>query len=142
MFRAGRVQDVGRGDNEGFSLSPAQEDGVVTALREAAARWPDVHIVRWDVCETDADKVAGATGTTAEFMTPGYLHWHIRADGWVTPCQIEEAPIGHIPEKIERVRDQARGCRCIRRVQLPTPAPTAFLRTRPSARVPGDLTAV
>ena len=24
------------------------------------------------------------------FCTPGYLAWYIRADGWVTPCQIEE----------------------------------------------------
>lgn len=144
MFRAGRVQDVGRGDDEGFSLSPAEEDVVVVALREAAARWPGVHVVRWDVCETDADKVAAATGTTAEFMTPGYLHWHVRADGWVTPCQIEEVPIGHIlrdsiddigrPERIDEVKAVAKGCRCIRRVRLPATMAPAFLRDWPAGR--------
>ena len=140
MFRAGRVQNVGRGDDEGFFLSGSQEEAVGAALREAAARWPDVHVVRWDVCETDADRVAAAVCTQAEFMTPGYLHWHVRADGWVTPCQIEEAPMGHVlrdsigeigdPERIGAVQAEARGCRCIGRVRLPGPAPSPFLAVR------------
>ena len=144
MFRAGRVQDIGRGDDEGFALGDGAEERVVVALREAASRWPDLHVVRWDVCETDADRIAAATGTTAEFRTPGYLHWHIRADGWVTPCQIEEVAIGHIlrdpiteigtPERIEDVRLRAEGCRCIRGVEPPPPGTTAFLA--PSGRSP------
>ncbi|MCA1570117.1 MAG: sporulation killing factor system radical SAM maturase [Acidimicrobiales bacterium] len=144
MFRAGRVQNVGRGDGEGFALTGIEEEAVVAELREAARRWPNIHVVRWDVCETDADKVAAAVGATAEFMTPGYLHWHIRADGSVTPCQIEDAPMGHIlrdpigeignPVRIGEVRAQARGCRCIGRVELPAPAAPPFLGRRPAGR--------
>lgn len=150
MFRAGQVQEVGRGDGEGFALRDNQEAIVVAELQAAAARWPDIHIVRWDICETDADKVASAAGTVAEFMTPGYLHWHVRADGWVTPCQIEEAPMGHIlkdpigtighPSRIGEVRGQARGCRCIGRVALPTPSGVPFLGARSPARSPYDAT--
>jgi MoaA/NifB/PqqE/SkfB family radical SAM enzyme len=134
------VQNVGRGDDESFSLTGHEEEVVGAALGKAAARWPDLHVVRWDICETDADKVAAAAGTRAEFMTPGYLHWHIRADGWVTPCQIEEAPMGHIlrdpigqigdPGRVGAVQARAQGCRCIRRVQLPGPASAPFLGRR------------
>ncbi|HEX2274717.1 MAG TPA: sporulation killing factor system radical SAM maturase [Acidimicrobiales bacterium] len=143
MFRAGRVQGVGRGDAIGFSLDTTQEEAVTAALGDAASRCPSIHVLRWDVCETDADRVAAAAGAPAEFMTPGYLHWHVRADGWVTPCQIEDAPMGHIlrdsltdighPDRIAEVAAQARGCRCIRRVQLPAGAGPPFVgaaRTR------------
>ena len=136
MFRAGRVQAVGRGDGVGFSLTDAQEAAVEAELGAAATRCPAMHVVRWDVCETDADKVAAATGAHAEFMTPGYLHWHVRADGWVTPCQIEDAPMGHIlrdpiaeighPGRIAEVKARAQGCRCIGRVQLPTGGEVPF----------------
>ena len=136
MFRAGQVQDVGRGKASGFTLTDDQEAAVVAALQRAEARRPDLHIVRWDACETDAVRVAAETGTTAEFMTPGYLHWHVRADGWVTPCQIEETPMGHVlrdsiedigrPERLAEARTSAQSCRCIGDVRLPRPTAAPF----------------
>lgn len=146
MFRAGRVQGIGRGDADGFSLDGRQEEAVIAALHDGARRWPEMHVVRWDACETDADKVAAATETDAEFMTPGYLHWHVRADGWVTPCQIEDAPLGHVlgdavsdigrPQRLDAVRARAKACRCIGRVQLPPRASVPFLGGSPPGREP------
>ena len=143
-FRAGRVQSVGRGHAAGFSLNRDEEAIVDAELRDAATRCPTIDIVRWDVCETDADRVAAAAGAPAEFMTPGYLHWHVRADGWVTPCQIEDAPLGHIlrdsmseigrPDRLGEVAGEARGCRCIGRVQLPAQGELPFRGGGPARR--------
>ena len=43
------------------------------------------------IIDWDTDREQGFN----DFCTPGYLAWYIRADGWVTPCQIEEKTLGH-----------------------------------------------
>ncbi|MGW4500323.1 sporulation killing factor system radical SAM maturase [Micromonospora sp. NPDC004336] len=123
LFRAGRVVPVGRGDQEGFSLSPAQVAAVNRQFNETVVT--NVEALGWDRCGDLGEQLA-PTGLPVEFLTPGYLSWHVRADGRVTPCQIEAEPLGRIldeplariggVDRLDEVRSVARGCQCIRRL--------------------------
>lgn len=72
---------------------------------------------------------AGVPGLPVDFCSPGYLSWHVRADGWVTPCTIESARLGHIinepvhtigaPDRVATAKAAAQGCQCMARSKVP-----------------------
>lgn len=126
VFRAGKTLPVGRATNNMFSLDANQEATVKLQLKKAIHKYSKrIRIISWD--EDDRN---GCT----DFCTPGYLAWYIRSDGIVTPCQIEEARearMGHIlydeltkmgsPERLGQVKNNAKQCNCISKVQLCEP---------------------
>lgn len=121
VFRAGRTLPVGRASFELSVLLEEQEETVKRQLRDAADRWGDrLLIMDWEE--------SAPTGHR-DFCTPGYLAWYIRADGTVTPCQIEDTAFGHIlkeslpeigsPRRLWQAKCNAKQCRCIGKVELP-----------------------
>jgi MoaA/NifB/PqqE/SkfB family radical SAM enzyme len=142
-FRAGQVVSVGRGQGLGFGLSESEVQAVVDQF--ASVRDLPMEAVGWDQCARGLDEELSATGLPVEFMTPGYLSWHIRSDGWVTPCQIEEERLGHIlnepllaigrTDRLMALRCQAKSCRCIRNLNPTTEVDLPF-RLAPAAEGP------
>ncbi|MGG4146946.1 sporulation killing factor system radical SAM maturase [Paenibacillus algorifonticola] len=128
-FRAGVTLPVGRADNHYFELDNEQYLYVDEKLKEAVRNWGDRLLI------TDWGN-EGNDGCN-DFCTPGYLAWYIRADGEVTPCQIEGASMGHIlkdslddigtPERLLRARENATSCKCIGKVELPKEADLPFV---------------
>lgn len=129
-FRAGAAVPVGRGAVEGFGLPPEQRQHVVEQFVAARARDTfGMEVIGWDQCRNGLEDDFAASGLPVDFMTPGYLNWYVRADGVVTPCQIEERGFGHIlkepltdigaPERLALARTESLGCQCIRRIQTP-----------------------
>ncbi len=65
------------------------------------------------------------------FVHKGYLAWYIRADGYVTPCQLEDLPLGHIledsmadigsPARLLQLKCEAKNCKCIGKIELSEP---------------------
>lgn len=57
------------------------------------------------------------------------MSWYIRADGQVTPCQIEDTSLGNVlknsmqeigsPERLMQAKRLAKQCRCIGKIELP-----------------------
>lgn len=133
LFRAGQVVSVGRGDRDGFGLTEEQRIDVLRQFREVQGC--NIRVLAWDRCSDIGEELAG-TGLPVEFLTPGYLSWYVRADGRVTPCQIEAESFGHItsepletlgqPDRLAGVRARAQGCRCIRRLNLDTEVDLPF----------------
>lgn len=120
VFRAGRTLPVGRATDEMAALPHHAEALVRGQLRAAAEMWGNqMMIIDWDT-----DREQGLN----DFCTPGYLAWYIRADGWVTPCQIEEKTLGHILAesmheigslpRLNEARQTCKNCRCMGRVEL------------------------
>ncbi|HWH00118.1 MAG TPA: sporulation killing factor system radical SAM maturase [Pilimelia sp.] len=144
LFRASRVVTVGRGDRTGFALTEEQTAAVLRQFRQV--RGLDIRVLAWDQCSDIGQELAGA-GLPVEFLTPGYLSWYVRADGEVTPCQIEEqsfgqitaAPLEHLgrPDRLADVRARARGCRCIRRLNPDTEVDLPFGLAPADARAGG-----
>ncbi|CAK6476553.1 sporulation killing factor system radical SAM maturase [Peribacillus castrilensis] len=120
-FRAGLTLPVGRAKDSDFGLSDNQYNCVNTQLKKCIDKWGDRIIL------TDWNN-EGNNGCT-DFCTPGYLSWYIRADGTVTPCQIEGAELGNIledsihnigaPDRLLYVRENSKSCHCISKVSLP-----------------------
>lgn len=127
-FRAGRVVNVGRGDRPTFTLTPEQDEMVDRALDQARSQGLDIEIDGQRGCVNIGDEL-GRTGLPVEFMTPGFMSWHVRPDGNVTPCQVEAESLGNVrdeplsdigcPERLAKVRARARGCGCIGALRLP-----------------------
>lgn len=103
-------------------ISSETERLVKQQLKKAISDWGDqIIIIDWE------EEKNGVT----DFCTPGYLAWYIRADGYVTPCQIEESAIGHIledsmldigsPERLMQAKCNAKHCRCIGKIELSEP---------------------
>ncbi|WP_216216646.1 sporulation killing factor system radical SAM maturase [Amycolatopsis aidingensis] len=143
LFRAGRTVPVGRGDAAEFVLSRPQVDAVTEQFVQVRGRGMDIEVAGWDQC-ADPDQEFAATGLAVEFLTPGYLSWHIRADGLVTPCQVEETPFGDIrtdslvrigdPRRLATLRTEVVGCACVRNIRLDETADLPFgLRPGPAA---------
>lgn len=121
IFRAGRTLNVGRASDT-RDISSETERLVKQQLKKAISDWGDqIIIIDWE------EEKNGVT----DFCTPGYLAWYIRADGYVTPCQIEESAIGHIledsmldigsPERLMQAKCNAKHCRCIGKIELSEP---------------------
>lgn len=127
LFRAGSTVPVGRGADAGFGLSKPQVEAVTEQFVKVGALGLDLEVTGWDRC-ADPDEEFAATGLAVEFLTPGYLSWHIRADGRVTPCQVEERSFGDIltesltqigaPDRLAVIREEAEGCACVRNIRL------------------------
>lgn len=127
LFRAGMVRPVGRGAEGSFALDPSQRDDVSSQLLRASRRHDRLVVTEWGGCGVPGEP-ANPGELPLDFCTPGYLSWHIRADGVVTPCQVEERALGHVlddllvtignPERLARLRTEARACRCMGQVQL------------------------
>ncbi|MCK2239254.1 MULTISPECIES: sporulation killing factor system radical SAM maturase [unclassified Crossiella] len=143
LFRAGSTVPVGRGDAAEFGLSEPQVAAVTEQFVQAGKLGLDIEVTGWDRC-ADPDQEFAATGLDVEFLTPGYLSWHIRADGLVTPCQVEEKSFGDIrtesltqigdPRRLAAIRDEAVGCACVRNIRLEETADLPFgLRPGPLA---------
>lgn len=123
IFRAGKTLSVGRA-TEGFkALDIDFEEMVQIQLREARHKWGDrLNIIDWEHEESSF---------TTDFCTPGYLAWYIRADGYVTPCQLEDLPLGHIledsmadigsPARLLQLKCEAKNCKCIGKIELSEP---------------------
>ncbi len=119
-FRAGKTLSVGRASDNSFALTEAQEHEIKRQLRDAIDKWGHQMVIP----DWDSDENNGCT----DFCTPGYLAWYIRSDGVVTPCQIEDESLGHIlleevsvigsPERLWRVKCEAKKCNCIGHVEL------------------------
>ena len=128
VFRAGITLPVGRAGDGIFFLSKEQRERVKEQIDRAIKKWGN-RIVIPDWREEDSNE--HHKGGEADFCTPGYLNWYVRADGMVTPCQIEEASMGHIlkdsvleigaEERLLEVRAKSKSCYCIHRVELPEP---------------------
>ncbi|MEU8114230.1 sporulation killing factor system radical SAM maturase [Micromonospora sp. NPDC048947] len=146
LFRAGRVVPVGRGDQDGFGLTPDQVADVIRQFQET--RHLNLEALGWDQC-VDLGEQLAPIGLPVEFLTPGYLSWHVRADGQVTPCQIEAESLGRIltepleligePGRLAAVRSTARGCRCIQRLNPSEDVDLPFGLT-PGPSIRGDAT--
>jgi sporulation killing factor system radical SAM maturase len=120
IFRAGITLPIGRAKNISYGLTNEQFVYVNEQLKNAAGLYSDrIYISPWE------DENNGCT----DFSTPGYLHWYIRADGIITPCQVESVSLGHIlhdsifeignPNRLDRVKKEAKSCKCIKKVELP-----------------------
>jgi sporulation killing factor system radical SAM maturase len=127
-YRLGVVQPIGRGAEGDYWLSDEQQESVKRMLLEAGKRQTRMQVIDWGQCGRSAeDEASDLEGI--DFCTPGYQSWHIRANGRVTPCQIEATSMGHIledsmleigsPERLARARATSRSCRCIGHVALP-----------------------
>jgi len=128
-FRAGVTLPVGRADHNYFELSDEQYTIVDSKLKEAVNCFGDqLFITDWS---NDGNEGCN------DFCTPGYLAWYIRADGEVTPCQIEDRSLGHIlrdsfheigtPERLLQAQKEAKSCKCIAKVMLPQEADLPFV---------------
>ncbi|ARF68113.1 sporulation killing factor system radical SAM maturase [Paenibacillus larvae subsp. pulvifaciens] len=131
IFRAGITLPVGRAEGFSFGLTDEQYSCVNQQLKESSRLYGDqIYISNWE--EDDHD---GCT----DFCTPGYLQWYIRADGVVTPCQVESESLGHIlrdsigdignPERLKRIKETAKSCNCIRKVKLPEDVDLPYVYT-------------
>lgn len=61
---------------------------VQSQLQQARHKWGHrLNIIDWENEENSF---------TTDFCTPGYLAWYIRADGYATPCQLEDISLGHL----------------------------------------------
>lgn len=120
-FRAGITLPVGRAEDISFGLSPEEYKSTQTTLANAKKKYGDKLFLQvWD---------DNANEGCTEFSTPGYLQWYIRADGLVTPCQIESVSLGHIledsfeelgnPLNLLAVQENAKTCKCISKVYFP-----------------------
>jgi sporulation killing factor system radical SAM maturase len=128
LFRVGGVVPVGRGRDGDFGLPAGAAARVERQLADARAGARSLDVQGWDACGDPIEEIREA-GERLDFCLPGYLHWHVRADGRVTPCQIEAAGLGHIledplealgaPDRLGAVRAAARSCGCLRHVRLP-----------------------
>lgn len=118
-FRAGVTLSVGRAENQEFGLSIDERNSVRQQMTKAINKWGnDILIYDWN------NEDNGCT----DFCTPGYLSWYIQSDGIVTPCQIEDAALGHIlkdrmdeigsPQVLIDIKNKAQKCNCISRVEL------------------------
>jgi len=135
VFRVGGVVPVGRGGNDDFELTPGATENAERQLGEARATAQSLEVQGWDACGDPIEEIREA-GIEPDFCLPGYLNWHVRANGQVTPCQIESATLGHIleetlealgaPERLTAVRTAARSCGCLRRVRLPEDGDVPF----------------
>ncbi|WP_062196887.1 sporulation killing factor system radical SAM maturase [Massilibacterium senegalense] len=121
IFRAGITLPVGRGENVSFGLTKDEYAYVQNALNKSVEKHGDViHIPIWD---------GDDSGGCSEFSTPGYLQWYIRADGLVTPCQVESVSLGHIqrntmeelgdPSNVLSLHENVSTCRCMSKVDMP-----------------------
>ncbi|MBM7541074.1 sporulation killing factor system radical SAM maturase [Amphibacillus cookii] len=121
-FRAGMTLPLGRAEQlDTLSLSQEQYQDVQAQFFEANKKYQDqIYLQVWDGKNNE-----GCT----EYSTPGYLQWYIRADGLVTPCQIETEALGHIledsfetlgrPANLQALQQRARTCRCLAKVNFP-----------------------
>lgn len=120
LFRAGKTFSVGRATNGFYGLDKDSETLVQVQLKESGVKWGNkLHVIDWE---------SEQHTTVTDFCTPGYLAWYIRADGYVTPCQLEEMPLGHIledsmmeigaPDRLLIVKGTAQNCRCIGKIKL------------------------
>lgn len=126
---------IDRGAAAGFALSAQQIAEVNRQFASARQAGHDLDAVSWDECGGLDDELA-ALGLPVEFRTPGYLSWHVMPTGQVTPCQVEREALGDImaeplvqigrPERLARVRSQARACACIGAIRLPDEADLPF----------------
>lgn len=141
QFRVGKVQQVGRGAKDGFTLSTECEKQVERDLAAAASRNKEMIIVGWRDDDPYAD-VGRLPGLPLDFCSPAYLNWYVRADGRVTPCPIEDAALGHIledepskigsPDNIAGCARISKSCRCIGAVSIPGPGSPPPFSTRPT----------
>lgn len=117
-FRAGITLPVGRAEGISFGLTDEAYTYVQNVLKKAHQKYgASIYIPMWD---------GDGSGGCTEFSTPGYLQWYIRADGLVTPCQVENVSLGHIqentleeignPANLLSLCDKATTCRCISKV--------------------------
>ena len=126
LFRAGLTVPVGRAQHGHLGLTPEQTDGVARQLDEYGQRCASMDVIGWEG-EGGMDDLH--LHAPQDFCTPGYLSWHIRADGGVTPCQIEEASFGNIlsdsilalgsAQRLQECARCAETCECVQRVALP-----------------------
>lgn len=139
LFRVGGVVAVGRGEDGNLALTPAVAEHIERELDQARAGARSLEVQGWDACGDPIEEMREA-GLQADFCLPGYLNWHVRADGRVTPCQIESASLGHIlndtldalgaPDRLADVRTAARSCGCLRNVSLPRDPDVPFSAVR------------
>ncbi|MFD9892014.1 sporulation killing factor system radical SAM maturase [Amycolatopsis sp. NPDC059027] len=135
LFRAGATVPVGRGTDAGFVLTKDQVNAVVKQFTRVNERDLGIDVVGWDRCADPDQEFAGA-GVPVEFLTPGYLSWYIRADGKVTPCQVEETAFGDVraepfgrigdPARLAVIRGEATDCACVRNLRIDEEADVPF----------------
>ncbi|MFJ5965795.1 sporulation killing factor system radical SAM maturase [Bacillus sp. NPDC093026] len=123
IFRAGKTLSVGRATKNFKALDSDFEQRVQSQLQQARHKWGNhLNIIDWGHEESSF---------TTDFCTPGYLAWYIRADGYVTPCQLEDVSLGHIlhdhlsdigsPARLLQLKCEAKNCKCIGKVELSEP---------------------
>ncbi|MCC9089562.1 MULTISPECIES: sporulation killing factor system radical SAM maturase [Bacillus] len=123
IFRAGKTLSVGRATKNFKVLETSFEQRVQSQLQQARHKWGHhLNIIDWEHEESSF---------TTDFCTPGYLAWYIRADGYVTPCQLEDISLGHIltdsfsdigsPTRLLELKCEAKNCKCIGKVELSEP---------------------
>lgn len=122
VFRAGLTLNAGRALEGNFAITPEQRQAVQEQLEMANEKWEQKIII--PVWENASHK----EGDCIDFCTPGYLSWYIRADGIVTPCQVESMALGNILEepifeighssRLLKAQVNAKTCHCIRKVKI------------------------
>lgn len=130
LFRAGATLPIGRAGAPGEDTWSVSEKLVAAQFDSLGSLPPSIEMLGWGSCgDASADVQQAEFGDSelpTEFLTPGFLHWHVRADGMVTPCQVDDQPFGDIrcedmatigsPERLEAARRQPRDCRCMSKV--------------------------
>ncbi|MDA1477986.1 sporulation killing factor system radical SAM maturase [Bacillus changyiensis] len=123
IFRVGKTLALGRATDDKSALPKEMENAIKQQLKDAIHKWGDqMVIVDWE--EENKTKFN-------DFCTPGFLSWYIRADGCVTPCQIEDTTIGHIlndsllkigdPKNLWQAKCNAKQCKCIKKIEFSEP---------------------
>lgn len=146
-FRGGRTVSVGRGDQPGFGLSTAEVELANEAFAGRRAAGSRMDFTGWSECDNVGD-LLGQSGSPVEFLTPGYLSWHVRPDGGVTPCQVENRTFGNIvteplvhigrPDRLRVMQETAQGCRCVRAITPPDGADLPFGLTAGCCAAPAE----
>lgn len=148
-FRVGTIVPVGRGADRDFGLTDDQLRDVERQLHRARDEASRLEVQGWDACGDPVDELR-SIGPAFDFCVPGYLNWHILADGRVTPCQVEGRSFGHVlrdsitdigaPDRLARVRSCAKSCECIKHVELPDEGDLPFSAGGGESSVPRQST--
>jgi sporulation killing factor system radical SAM maturase len=136
-FRAGKAVTEGRNKNGKAVINDLQFENVIQQFSNIAyIELNGLQVKEWNTCDSGINKDFQQTELPFEFITPGYINWYIRADGFVAPCQVEKLMLGHVlkqplselgkPENLAKICRGGKICQCLPKVNIPTDVDLPF----------------